>query len=102
MILYNVTINIDNRVADEWLTWMKEVHLPEVMATTYFVKYQICKMLTEVEDNGGTTYAIQFFARHLEDLTEYQRDYEAELQTKHHYRYLNQYVTFHSVLEILD
>ena len=102
MILYNVTINIDNRVADEWLTWVKEVHIPAVMATTYFVKYQICKMLTEYEDNGGTTYALQFFARHLEDLEEYQRDYEAELQTKHHARYPNQYVTFHSVLEIME
>lgn len=102
MILYNVTINIDNRVADEWLAWMKEVHIPEVMATTYFIKYQICKMLTEYEDNGGTTYAIQYFARHLADLEEYQRDYESDLQTKHHTRYPNQYVTFQSVLEIME
>lgn len=102
MILYNVTINIDNTVAEDWLTWMKEVHIPEVMATTYFIKYQICKMLTEYEDNGGTTYAVQYFARHLADLEEYQRDFEADLQKKHHARYPNKYVTFHSILEVME
>ena len=102
MILYNVTINIDNSVADEWLSWMKEVYIPEVMATTYFVKYQICKMLTEYEDNGGTTYAVQYFARHMADLEEYQRDFEADLQRKHQVRYPNKYVTFHSILEVME
>lgn len=102
MILYNVTINIDNSVAKEWLTWMKEVHLPEIMATTYFIRFQICKMLTEYEDNDGTTYAIQLFARHIADLEEYQRDFEAELQNKHQARYPNKYVTFHSILEVMD
>ncbi|MGQ3086877.1 DUF4286 family protein, partial [Flavobacterium sp.] len=30
MIIYNVTINIDDSVHDKWLTWMMEKHIPEV------------------------------------------------------------------------
>jgi len=101
MILYNVTVNIDNAIAEEWLQWMKEVHIPEVMATTYFIKNQIARMVDE-EDNGGTTYAIQYFARNMEDLLEYQRDYAPALQAKHTERYKDRYVAFRSVLEILD
>ena len=100
MILYNVTVNIDNRVAEEWLQWMKEVHIPEVMATTYFIKNQIARVMNE-EENGGTTYAIQYTARNMEDLLEYQREHGPALQAKHSERYKDQYVAFRTVLEII-
>jgi len=38
MIIYSVTVNIDDSVHDEWVTWMKEVHIPDVMATGYFLE----------------------------------------------------------------
>ena len=28
MILYNITVSIDYNVHQEWLIWMKEVHIP--------------------------------------------------------------------------
>ncbi|MEO8448027.1 MAG: DUF4286 family protein, partial [bacterium] len=28
MILYNVTVNVDDSVHDEWLEWMKTIHIP--------------------------------------------------------------------------
>ena len=33
MILYNVTIAIDNNIENEWKKWMSEVHIPDVIAT---------------------------------------------------------------------
>ena len=38
MIVYNVTVNIDKNIVDDWLTWMKEIHIPEVMKTGFFIK----------------------------------------------------------------
>ncbi|MDB5263299.1 MAG: hypothetical protein JWQ14_2582 [Adhaeribacter sp.] len=102
MLLYNVTISIDNAVASEWLKWMKETHIPEVMATTYFVKFQICKMLSEEADTGGVTYAIQYFCRNMDDFEEYQRDYAPTLQAKQLQRYPNQFVAFRTLLELVD
>lgn len=101
MILYNVTVSIENTVADEWLKWMKEVHIPEVMATTYFVKNQIARVM-EDEEHGGTTYAIQYYARNMEDLMEYQRNHAPALQAKHTERYKDRFVAFRTVLEIID
>ncbi|MBK0404256.1 DUF4286 family protein [Adhaeribacter sp. BT258] len=101
MIIYNVTVSIENSVAEEWLKWMKEVHIPEVMATTYFIKSQIARVM-EDEDHGGTSYAIQYTARNLEDLMEYQRDHAPALQAKHSERYKDRYVAFRTVLEIID
>ena len=102
MLLYNITVSIDNSVAEEWLTWMKKTHIPEVMATTYFIKYQIAKLLTEEADTGSVTYAVQYFCRNMADFEEYQQDFGPELQAKHASRYPNQFVTFESLLEIVD
>lgn len=100
MIIYNVTINIDNSVAEEWLGWMKSTHIPEVMATGYFLNNQIARLLNE-EDNGGVTYAVQYTCRNLEDLEEYQREHAPELQAKVLERYPEKFVAFRSLLEIV-
>lgn len=101
MILYNVTISIEKTVAAEWLQWMKEVHIPEVMATSFFIKNQIARVM-EDEDHGGVTYAVQYTARNMEDLMEYQREHAPALQAKHSERYKDRFVAFRTVLEIID
>ncbi|RAU84387.1 DUF4286 family protein [Pontibacter arcticus] len=100
MIIYNVTVNIDNSVADEWLQWMQEVHIPDVMKTGFFLHNQISRMIDEI-DNGGVTYAVQYKCRNLEDLEEYQNEHADAIQSRHDARYANQYVTFSSTLEIV-
>lgn len=102
MLLYNITVSIDNSVAADWLQWMKETHIPEVMDTTYFIKYQIAKLLTEEADTGGTTYAVQYSCRNLQDFDEFQRDFAPRLQAKIMEKYAGQFVTFESLLEIVD
>ncbi|MFT2010798.1 DUF4286 family protein [Pontibacter sp. 13R65] len=100
MILYNITVNVENSVAEEWLDWMINVHIPEMMATGYFLRNQVSRLLNEVE-NGGVTYAVQFFCRNLDDLQEYQRDHAPELQEKHTNRYGEKALSFRSLLEVI-
>ncbi|RIJ37488.1 DUF4286 family protein [Pontibacter oryzae] len=100
MILYNVTVSIDNNVADEWLQWMKDVHIPEVMGTGYFLANQICRVMGE-EDTGGTTYAVQYTCRSVADLQEYQREHSPALQQKVNERYAGKYASFRTMLEVV-
>jgi hypothetical protein len=101
MILFNETVSIENAAAPEWLQWMQETHIPEVMATTYFLKYQIAKVM-EDEDTGGTTYAVQYFARHMEDLLEYHRLHDPAMQAKMQARYAGKYAAFRTVLKVIE
>lgn len=48
MYIYNVTINIDNAVHDEWLTWM-ETHIIEVLNTGKFISAKFTQVLVEEE-----------------------------------------------------
>jgi hypothetical protein len=59
-MIYNVTVSVDEPVHEDWLHWMKTVHVPDVMATGFFTSSKICRVLAHEE--GGVTYAMQ----HLE------------------------------------
>lgn len=97
MILYNVTVNIDNDVREEWLRWMKEVHIPEVLKTGLFIDNRMFHVM--VNEEKGTTYSIQYTLRSMDELHTYQRDHAPRLQKEHSDRYANKFVAFRTILE---
>ena len=46
MIIYNVTISLEKEIKDDWLKWMKNEHVPEVMKLGVFTKAQINKIIS--------------------------------------------------------
>ena len=72
MIIYNVTVNIDESIHDEWLLWIKE-HIPQVLATGKFKEAKLTKVLVE-EEMGGQTYSIQYRAHSREMLDAYYKE----------------------------
>ncbi|MCC5919949.1 MAG: DUF4286 family protein [Cyclobacteriaceae bacterium] len=99
MILYNVTVNIDYQAEEEWLKWMQEEHIPEVLATGYFEGNTLYRLLNEQEDNGGTTYSVQYFAKSMDELESYLDKEAAALQKKHADKFKNKFVAFRTFLE---
>lgn len=70
MILYNVTINIQESVHDKWMQWMQQKHINDVLATGKFTSARLVKVLVE-EEMGGVTYAIQYTTDSMETLQKY-------------------------------
>lgn len=99
MIIYNVTINIDDEVHDEWLKWMKDIHIPEVLSKGIFFENKICRVL--VTEEKGKTYSIQYTCRNMEDYEQYQKEYAPELQQKHNKRYKDKFVAFRTLLQVI-
>ena len=100
MILYNVTINIESDVHDAWLKWMKETHLPMVMATGKFVSYSMYKILSRQEDETGETYSIQYLAEDMDSYEEYRQKYAPALQDETMRCFTGKFVAFRTVLEL--
>jgi len=100
MILYNVTVKIDKDVEAEWLQWMKEDHIPEVMDTGLFTENKLCRLLS-IDDPDGTTYAIQFFCIGLDEFILYQEKYAPGLQEKHSKLFKGKFVIFRTLMEVL-
>ncbi|CCH02556.1 hypothetical protein FAES_4557 [Fibrella aestuarina BUZ 2] len=98
MILYNITMNVDLRIEREFLRWMKDVHVPDVMNTGLPINNNVLKLLTEI-DNGGATYTFQYWFQTMEDFLTYQSRYQSALQQQVADRYTNRYTSFRTLLE---
>lgn len=98
-IIYNVTVNVDSAVHEDWVRWMRDVHIPEVMATGYFLENRFCKVL--VDEEQGVTYAIQYLCMNMDDLREYQERHAPALQKAHAERYGEHTVAFRTLLELV-
>jgi hypothetical protein len=100
MIIYNITINIDDSAHQEWLIWIKE-HIPKVLATGKFKDAKLTKVLVE-EDMGGQTYSIQFRAHSREALESYYKDHAPSLRAEGQRRFADKMLAFRTELEIID
>ncbi|TAL61921.1 MAG: DUF4286 family protein [Nitrospirae bacterium] len=98
MFIYNVTVTLEDSIHDEWLRWMKDVHIPHVMQTGFFVENRICKLLTEEKE---TTYAIQYTFRGMDDLHKYQKEHAPRLQQDHKEKFKDKFAAFRTILEII-
>ena len=98
MILYNVTVGIDKSIEEEWLTWMKSTHVPEVMATGFFVANKIYKVLSQ-QEGDNPSYSFQYFAKNVAEIDEYLQKHAPKLQKEHMLRYQDKHVAFRTLLE---
>lgn len=100
MFIYNVTINISDSAHYDWLKWMKEIHIPDVMKTGCFIDNRILKVLY-VEDEGHT-YSIQYKFLEMADIERYQKEFAPALQADHTAKFKDQYAAFRTLLQEID
>jgi hypothetical protein len=100
MIIYNVTINVDDSVHDEWLHWMKTEHIPDVMNTGLFTEKRMLKVLDD-HGSGGTTYSVQYSCNSMDDYEQYKTHHAPGLQAKTAAKYKDKFVAFRTLLEIV-
>lgn len=100
MYIYNVTINIDDSVHDEWLVWIDK-HIPEVLATGRFVSAKMTQVLVE-EEMGGVTYSIQYTAKTREDLDSYYTYDAKNLRNDGMQKFADKMVAFRTELKVIN
>lgn len=100
MILYNVTIIIEDSIHEAWLNWMQNIHIGQVMDTGSFASYRLLKVLDS--PNEGITYCIQYIADSMDKYNEYQERYAATLQADFPAEFINKFVSFRTTMEFID
>ena len=99
MLLYNVTIIIEDSAVEEWLQFMNESHIPEVMATGKFVSNRLLKILDS--PNEGVTFCSQYVVENLIDYEDYQQNFAPALQADLQQKFENKFVAFRSLMEFI-
>lgn len=99
MIIYNVTVNVEEDIHDEWIEWMKTKHIPDVMNTGCFKTYRMFRLITRQQGETGITYAIQYEADSWDDYDRYRLQYAPALQKEHAEKFEGKFYAFRTLLE---
>lgn len=100
MILYNVTVILDEDIHQEWLEWMQGQHIPEVMSTGHFTSNRMLKVLDS--PNEGVTYCIQYMAENMQQYQQYKENHASRLQAAYPEQFANKFVSFRTIMEYVD
>ena len=101
MLIYNITYLVSHAIHDEWLSWIKTLHAPEMLSTGHFSGYTILR-LKEVDETEGVTYALQFRisddAHYRQNLTEA----APQLRLKAQQQWGDRVMAFRTLMEIVQ
>lgn len=101
MYIYNVTTNIEESIHDEWLQWMKEKHIPEMLSTGKFIYAKMSQVMIE-EEMGGSTYSVQYSTDSLDTLQDYYKEDAARLRDEAIKLFNGKFVAFRTELKVIS
>jgi len=101
LIIYNVTIKVDRSIADEWLKWMQNEHIPDVISTGCFNQARILKLM-EVDETEGPTYAIQYEAESKSLYNQYIEKFAGTMRARSFEKWGDRFIAFRSVMQIVN
>ncbi|MBL7718051.1 MAG: DUF4286 family protein [Flavipsychrobacter sp.] len=99
MIIYNVTVKVENATAEEWVQWMKQEHIPELMKTGLFVDYRLCRLL-EQDEEESKTYVAQYYLDSMEHYHTYIAEHAPQMREKGLSRFGNRFIAFRTVMQV--
>jgi hypothetical protein len=99
MIIYSVTVTIDEDIERSWREYMLGEHIPDVMRTGYFSDFSFQKLLEPRPDEGQATYNIQYTCDNLERFRAYRDSAAPALQNEHNQKFKDRFVAFRTLLE---
>ena len=101
MLLYNVTIKIDWSIHDEWLAWMQDIHIPEVLGTGCFSSHKLLRLL-QVDEEDGPTYAVQYFAESKAFYNRYATQYAATHNLEATGKWGDKFISFNTLMQVVN
>ena len=101
MLIYNITIKIDRSIQKDWVLWMQQIHIPEVMQTGCFAANRLLKLL-ESDESDGFTYTVQYTASSKADYDRYIEKYVEALRKSTINKWENSIIAFRTLMEVIN
>ena len=101
MFIYNVTTKVSWRIHEDWVSWMKEKHLSDVMNTGCFSDVRFVRLL-DTDESDGPTYAAQFHADTREQYDTYIEKYAPAMRQDVIDNWGDQFISFRTLMQVVD
>ena len=82
MVVYKVIIQIEKKIEKEWLKWMYDVHIPEIMDLKIIYKSRLFSII-KIREEEFSSYCIEYYCRSENQYNIYKEKYSKDLQIKH-------------------
>ena len=101
MFIYNVTTNVSWSIHEAWLEWMLNEHMPALLNTNCFVRYQLLR-LHEQDETEGPTYIAQYFTESKALYNRYIELYANKFREEYLNKWGNNFIAFRTLLEVIE
>jgi hypothetical protein len=101
MIIYSVTIRVKTDIANEWLNWMQNEHIPNMLNTGYFNGHKIFKLLIPETEKDYIVFRVNYELDSFEKYTEYAQKEAKRLQGDAIKKYHGKFTASREVIERL-
>jgi Domain of unknown function (DUF4286) len=99
-LIYNVTIQVTWSIHDAWLRWMRDEHIPDVVATGCFTQSRLLRLL-DVDETEGPTYAAQYTAPGREAFDAYIENHAPLMRQKGIDLWGNGFIAFRTLMQVV-
>lgn len=100
MVIYSVTVNIEENIHDEWVSWMRSIHIPDVLRTGCFIEARLSRIA--VNEEQGISYSVQYLCKSQDVLNKYADEFAPALQKEHRDKFEGKFHAFRIMLEVVD
>ncbi len=100
MFIYNVTTKVELSIEEDWLSWIKEEHVPDVISTGCFTHAVITRLL-EMDDSEGPTFAVQYHTNSKSLYNFYLEKFAPEMRKKAFDKWANKFISFRSLMLVV-
>ena len=91
---------MEERIAPDWLKWLKGEHIPEILATGCFTEAVVFDLL-EPYDGEGVTFVVQYKTESRENYERYMKEYAETMRQKSFSAWGNRFIAFRSLLKVI-
>ncbi len=101
MFIYSITAIVKKDVETEWIKWMKEVHIPNILHTGYFNNHKFYKLRIPTNSSNEVTYLVHYECETLEHYLSYVEKDASTLQAEVNAKFLGKVTSARMVIEAI-
>lgn len=101
MYIYNVTTKVHTTIQNEWLQWLQEEHIPEIIKTGCFTSTSILQLL-ETDDTEGPTFAVQYKADSKGLYNQYMEKFAGIMRQRSFDKWGDKVIAFRSLMQVIS
>lgn len=100
MYIYNITFNVEKEIEDEWLEYVKNTFIPQILSGGLLHSSLMSKIM--VDEVQGISYSIQFTADNQADIRKFIATELDQIINKLHLKFSPKMVYFATELQVID